>query len=174
MKFLISGASGLVGTALATALRAEGHEVARLTRSSGAIQPGDIRWDPNSAFLDVSAMENAGIDIVVNLSGASIADGRWTESRKRLLRSSRIDSTRILVDSLARLHQKPQAFLSASAVGYYGNRGNEILTESSGYGMDFLGLLARDWEAEAIRAQEHGICTVILRFGVILSAHGGA
>ena len=174
MKFLISGASGLVGTALAATLRAEGHKVARLTRSAGSIQPGDIRWDPNSAFVDVPAMENAEFDIVVNLSGASIADGRWTDSRKRLLRSSRLDSTRILVDSLARLHRKPQALLSASAVGYYGSRGNEILTESSGNGMDFLGLLARDWEAEAARAQEHGIRTVIFRFGVILSAEGGA
>jgi len=125
-----------------------------------------------AATVDLSAME--GADAIVHLSGASVGDGRWTPARKALLRSSRIDSTRVLVDSLARLRQKPRVFLCASATGYYGDRGDEILTESSEPGTDFLSLLARDWEAEATRAKSSGIRTVLLRFGVVLSATGGA
>jgi uncharacterized protein (TIGR01777 family) len=172
MKVIISGASGLVGTALTKALRTEGHTVLHLVRTRNEVSSGQIRWDPLSAHVDVPSLE--GADVVVHLSGASISDGRWTPARKEILRSSRLDSTRVLVDSLARLRQKPRVFVSASAVGYYGNRGDEILTESSGPGNDFLSLLARDWEAEAIRAAQSGMRTVILRFGVILSPQGGA
>jgi uncharacterized protein (TIGR01777 family) len=177
MKIIISGASGLVGTALTNVLRAEGDTVKHLVRTPGkASSPDDaedIHWDPTSAHMDVPALE--GADAVVHLSGASVAGGRWTQARKQVLRSSRLDTTRILVDSLARLNRKPGVFICASAVGYYGNRGDEILTESSASGTDFLALLARDWEGEAIRAQtSSGIRTVILRFGVILSADGGA
>jgi uncharacterized protein (TIGR01777 family) len=174
MKIIISGASGLVGTALTGALRSQGHSVLHLVRKRTAEETSsaEIRWDPLSAQVDVPALE--GADAVVHLSGANISDGRWTPARKDILRSSRLDSTRVLVDSLARLRQKPQVFVSASAVGYYGNRGDEILTEATGPGNDFLSLLARDWEGEAIRAAESGIRTVILRFGVILSAEGGA
>jgi uncharacterized protein (TIGR01777 family) len=172
MRIIISGASGLVGTALTRVLRADAHTVLHLVRARKEISPTEIRWDPLSAQVDVPAME--GADAVVHLSGASISEGRWTAARKEVLRSSRIDSTRILVDSLARLRQKPAVFVSASAVGYYGNRGDEILTESAGPGNDFLSLLARDWEAESVRAAQPGIRTVILRFGVILSPGGGA
>jgi uncharacterized protein (TIGR01777 family) len=172
MKIIISGASGLVGAALTKDLRTEGHTVLHLVRNTSEVSSEQIRWDPLSAQVDVSALE--GADVVVHLSGASISDGRWTPARKEILRSSRLDSTRVLVDSLARLHQKPRVFVSASAVGYYGNRGDEILTESSAPGNDFLSLLARDWEAEAIRAAQSGMRTVILRFGVILSPEGGA
>jgi uncharacterized protein (TIGR01777 family) len=115
-----------------------------------------------------------GADAVVHLSGASVAGGRWTPARKALLRSSRIDTTRVLVDALASLRQKPRVFACASAIGCYGDRGDEILTESSAIGTDFLSLVARDWEAEAARAEICGIRTVKLRFGVILSAEGGA
>jgi len=172
MKLIISGASGLVGVALANAFRAEGHTVLHLVRSDAVSSPDAIRWDPPSAQVDVSAME--GADVVVHLSGANISKGRWTPARRALLRSSRVDSTRVLVDSLAQLRRKPRAFLSASAVGYYGNRGDEILTETDEPGSDFLSLLARDWEAEAIRTAACGIRPVILRFGVILAADGGA
>lgn len=172
MKILISGASGLVGKAFAAALHAEGHKVARLVRPGGSAAAGDVRWDPMAASVDLSAME--GVDAVVHLSGASIAGGRWTPGRKAILRGSRIATTRVLVDALAHLGQKPRVFLCASATGYYGNRGDEILTESSGPGTDFLSLLARDWEAEALRAESSGIRTVLLRFGVVLSAQGGA
>lgn len=172
MKILISGASGFVGQALVHALRAEGHTVARMVRPGGEVSPGDVSWDPMSATSDVSAME--GADAVVNLSGASIAAGRWTQERKATLRSSRIGCTRVLVDTLLQLQHKPRVFLSASATGYYGDRAGELLTEASPPGTDFLALLARDWEAEAVRAEHGGIRTVLLRFGIILSAHGGA
>jgi len=173
MKVLISGASGLVGKALTRRLRADGHIIARLVRSrGGAPSPGDILWDPMSATVDAPAME--GFDAVFHLSGASIAGGRWTRERKSVLRSSRIDSTRVLVDTLSGLKTKPRVFLCASATGYYGSRGDQVLTEASEGGTDFLALLARDWEAEATRAELAGIRTVRLRFGVILSAEGGA
>jgi uncharacterized protein len=172
MKILISGASGLVGRALAGVLRARGHQVARLVRPGSAASADDISWDPSAATVDVPAME--GADAVVHLSGASVAGGRWTPARKALLRSSRIDTTRVLVDALASLRQKPRVFVCASAIGCYGDRGDEILTESSAIGTDFLSLLVRDWEAEAARAEICGIRTVKLRFGVILSAEGGA
>jgi len=171
MKILISGASGLVGTALTAALRAEGHVVARLVRTGGPAANGDIAWDPATAIIDTPAMK--GVEAVVNLSGASIAGGRWTQKRKKILRSSRIGPTRLLVDSISRLRTKPRVFLSASATGYYGDRGDKILTESNGPGGDFLSTLARDWEAEANRAELNGIRTVNLRFGLILSAQGG-
>jgi hypothetical protein len=125
-----------------------------------------------AATMDTAAME--GTDAVVHLSGASIAAGRWTPGRKALLRSSRIDTTRVLVDSIANLRAKPSVFVCASATGYYGDRGDEILTESSSTGTDFLALLARDWEAEASRAELSGIRTAILRFGLVLSKNGGA
>jgi len=172
MKILISGSSGLVGKALSSALRAEGHTVPRLVRPGGALSVGDVSWDPMAATMDTAAAE--GTDAVVHLSGASIAGGRWTPARKAVLRSSRIDTTRVLVDSLINLRTKPSVLICASATGYYGNRGDEILTESSSSGTDFLSLLARDWEAEAARAEVNGIRTATLRFGLILAAHGGA
>ena len=172
MKILISGASGLVGKALTTAFRENGDTVGRFVRPGDAASPADVRWDPTTANVDGLAME--GADAIVNLSGAGIGDVRWTPARKAMLRSSRIDSTRVLVDSLAQLRRKPRVLVSASAIGYYGNRGDEILTESSETGTDFLALAARDWEAEAMRAAAAGIRTVTLRFGVILSAQGGA
>jgi uncharacterized protein (TIGR01777 family) len=172
MKILISGASGLVGQALAKSLLADGHTIARLVRPETAASEMDVRWDPMAASVDVPAME--GIDAVVNLNGASIGDGRWTPERKAILRSSRIDSTRVLVDALAHMQKKPRVLVSASANGYYGDRGDEILNDSSEGGTDFLALLARDWEAEARRAELSGIRTVLARFGVILSSRGGA
>lgn len=172
MKILMSGSSGLVGRSLRAALRAGGHTIARLVRPHGTASDGDVRWDPASAMIDTAAME--GADAVVHLSGASIADGRWSAARKAMLRSSRVDSTRLLVDALTQLRQKPRVLVCASATGYYGNRGEEVLTEASEPGTDFLALLARDWEAEARRASEAGVRTVMLRFGIILDAHGGA
>jgi uncharacterized protein len=172
MRILISGGSGFVGTALTAQLRKAGHSVGHLVRPGGKIYEGDVRWDPPEAAIDVAAMQ--GVDTVVHLSGASIADGRWTPQRKAILRSSRIDSTRVLVDAIANLRRKPAAFICASAIGYYGDRGNEVLTETSEPGPDFLALLVRDWEAEALRAEAAGIRTARLRFGIILSANGGA
>lgn len=172
MRVLISGATGLVGTALVSALRGDGHAVGQLVRPGGTASTGDVHWDPTSGTVDLTAME--GAEAVICLSGANIGAGRWTEERKKVLRSSRVDSTRLLVDSLTKLKQKPRVFIGASAIGYYGNRGDEILTESSAAGTDFIAQLAREWEAESMRAESAGIRTVILRFAVILSTKGGA
>lgn len=172
MRVLISGASGLVGSALTGALRRAGHTVNRLVRPGGAGAPGDVGWDPVSGKIELAGLE--GVDGVVHLAGASIAEGRWTESRKRLLRASRVDATRHLANGLLGLARPPKVLVCASAVGYYGDRGDEQLTEACAPGSDFLAQLARDWEAEALRAGEKGIRTVMLRFGVILSAQGGA
>ena len=172
MKILIAGASGLVGKTVASALEAQGHSVQRLVRPGKAPTATDVAWDPLAATINAAAME--GIDAAVLLSGASIAEGRWTPARKAELRSSRIDTTRVLVDALAKLEKKPRVLVSASAIGFYGDRGEEILTESSSNGTDFLALLVRDWEAEAVRAEASGIRVARLRFGVILSRDGGA
>jgi uncharacterized protein len=172
MKVLIAGGSGLVGTALTISLRRDGHTVSRMVRPGSQTAPGDVRWNPLSASVDVPAME--GFDAVVHLSGASIAGGRWTARRKQVLRSSRVDSTRVLVDALTHLKQPPRVFVCASATGFYGDRGDEVLTESSGNGNDFLSILCRAWEGEAARAAASGIRTVIMRFGIVLSVDGGA
>ena len=172
MKILVSGGSGLVGTELAKVLHQRGHIVGRLVRPGSRSATGEIPWDPMSASVDIEAIE--GTDAFVHLSGASIGGGRWTPARKAILRSSRVDSTRVLVDAIARLRQKPRVFACASAIGFYGDRSDEILTEASECGTDFLALVARDWEAEAMRANHAGIRTVCLRYGVILSRNGGA
>lgn len=172
MNILISGASGLVGTQLSHMLRSERHSVRRLVRPGGAMTEGDVQWDPASAKIDTEALE--GADAVVHLSGANIAGRRWTAARKAVLRSSRIDSTRLLVGAMVQMRRKPSVLVCASATGYYGNREDEVLTEASDPGTDFLALLTRDWEAEATRASTAGIRTAILRFGVIFDATGGA
>jgi uncharacterized protein len=172
MRIVISGATGLVGTALVDALRDEGHRVERFVRPGSNVLAGDIPWDPATAAIDIAKLE--GTDAFVNLNGASIGDGRWTPERKNLLRSSRVETTRFLVDAMSRLRQKPRVFASASAIGFYGSRGDEVLTEASASGNDFLSALSREWEGEAQRAESFGIRTAILRFGVILSARGGA
>jgi uncharacterized protein (TIGR01777 family) len=172
MRVLISGGTGMVGSALTDSFRSAGAVVNHLVRRKEQSSPGDVFWSPTTAIVDVPAME--GYDAVVHLSGANVAHGRWTKSRKLILRSSRVDTTRVLVDALARLKQRPSVFVCASGTGYYGSRGDELLTETSGNGSDLLGLICRAWEAEASRAITNGIRTVITRFGVILSSSGGA
>jgi uncharacterized protein (TIGR01777 family) len=176
MKILITGASGLVGTALGQELKRAGHTVCRLVRP-GTVDTGsdsggfDVKWDPATGELGGAAV---GADAVVNLAGAPIADKRWSEERKKVLRSSRVDSTRALVGALEKMAARPDVLVSASAVGYYGNRGDEILTEESAPSKDFLGALAREWEEEAIKAEALKIRVVRARFGIILAKDGGA
>jgi uncharacterized protein (TIGR01777 family) len=176
MKILVSGSSGMVGTALVSALAGAGHTVCRLMRPQGA--PGEgpkdgfaVSWNPATGELGGAGV---GPDAVVNLAGASIADGRWSPARKELLRSSRIDTTRALVNALAKMNSRPGVFVSASAIGFYGDRGDEILTEESKPGTDFLPGLAQDWEAEALKAEALGIRVVLARIGIILARQGGA
>lgn len=177
MKILLTGSTGLVGTALAQELQRVGHTVCRLVRpgtSAEAIrnsQGFDVNWNPSTGELGGAAV---GADAVVNLAGAPIADKRWTPARKQLLRTSRIDTTRALVAALAKMSARPRVLISASATGYYGNRGDELLTEDSQPGTDFLGKIAKQWEAEASKAEALGIRVVRARFGVILAKHGGA
>lgn len=175
MKIVISGSSGLVGTALVNSLRSGGHEICRLVRSgSASFADGTklIRWEPPTGSIDLPALENA--DAVVHLAGASIAGGRWTPARKELLRRSRVDATRHLVSGFAQLKNKPSVFISASAIGFYGNRGDEVLSETSQPGDDFLAQICRAWETESANAERESIRTVVLRFGIILAKYGGA
>lgn len=176
MKILVSGSTGLVGTALVKALAGDGHTVCRLTRpqSKGTSQSKDgfdVAWNPATGELGGAGV---GPDAVVNLAGASIAGGRWTEKRKEQLRTSRIDTTRVLVHALAKMNARPRVLVSASAIGIYGDRCDEVLTEESKPGTDFLAGLAREWEAEAQKAEALGIRVALARFGMILARHGGA
>ena len=176
MKVLVTGSTGLVGTALGNELAREGHTVCRLIRplsrvGAGAKEGFDVAWNPATGQLGGAGV---GADAVVNLAGASIAGGRWTKARKQLLRTSRIDTTRALVGALAKMNARPRVLVSASAIGIYGDRGDERLTEESKPGTDFLAGLARDWEAEALKAEALGIRVVLARFGIILAQHGGA
>ncbi len=176
MKILVTGSSGLVGKALVEELKRAGNTVVRLVRpgSAGtmrATEGFDVEWNPETGALGGAAV---GADAVVNLAGASIADGRWTEARKKLLRGSRVDTTDALVNALARMAIRPRVLVSASATGYYGNRGDEQLTEESSSGDDFLSGIAREWEASAMKAEAKGIRVVRARFGVILAKEGGA
>jgi uncharacterized protein len=176
MKIMVTGATGLVGTALVAALAREGHTVCRLVRSGtkstgGTVGTFDVPWDPETGSLGGAAV---GAEAVVNLGGASIVGGRWTNARKELLRTSRVDATRALVAALGKMNAKPGVLVSASAVGFYGNRGDETLTEESAPGNTFLANLAKDWETEALRAEEFGTRVVLARFGIILATEGGA
>jgi hypothetical protein len=176
MTILVTGSTGFVGTALVAALAREGHTVCRLVRSDtkstrGTVGTFDVPWDPETGTLGGAAV---GAEAVVNLGGASIVGGRWTNARKRLLRTSRVDATRSLVTALGKMNAKPAVLVSASAVGFYGNRGDETLTEESAPGNSFLADLAKDWEAEALRAEEFGTRVVLARFGIILATEGGA
>lgn len=168
-RIAITGSSGLVGSALRHRLESDGHEAVRVLRGD----PSNVSavWNPEAGWIRPGALQ--GCKAVVHLAGASIGEGRWTARRRAELRTSRIDATRLLVDHLATL-ARPPALVSASAVGYYGNRGDEILTEESAPGTGFLAELTRDWEAEAARAREAGITVTILRLGVVLSREGGA
>lgn len=178
MRILVSGSSGFLGTSLIETLEREGHQVVRLVRPGSrstqatATRVQVARWDPLAGQFEVSPAE--GADALVHLAAASIAGGRWNAARKDLLRTSRIEATRHLVGALSGLQHPPRVIVAASGTGYYGNRGDEILSEMSAPGSDFLATLCRDWEAEAARAAEFGARVVTLRFGLILAGHGGA
>jgi uncharacterized protein (TIGR01777 family) len=171
MKILISGSHGLVGTALIKSLETNGHEIFRLVRHYPNTE-NEIEWSPDRYSIQLARIE--GFDAVVNLAGESIAEGRWTDEKKRRIRESRVKGTKLLGDALANLTKPPKTFICASAIGYYGNRGNETLTESSAPGDDFLAEVCVEWEKATALATEKGIRVVNTRFGVILDAHGGA
>jgi uncharacterized protein (TIGR01777 family) len=176
MKILVTGSTGLVGTALVSALARDGNTVCRLVRPQSTVSMEtkdgfNVAWNPATGELGGAGV---GPDAVVNLAGAPIGDGRWTAERKEVLRSSRIESTRAIVNALGKMNARPRVLVSASAIGIYGNRGDELLTEESKPGGDFLAGVAQEWEAEALKAQALGIRVVLARFGIVLAREGGA
>jgi hypothetical protein len=171
MHVVVSGSRGLVGSALIPFLTTGGHRVTRLVRGV-AHGPDEAAWDPARGLADPSRLD--GADAVVHLAGANIAAGRWTLARKAEIRQSRVEGTRSLCEALARLTHPPKVLVSASAVGFYGDRGAQTLTEESGAGSGFLPDVCREWEAATEPASRAGIRVVNLRFGMILSPAGGA
>jgi hypothetical protein len=172
MRVLLSGSSGLVGSALIPALVSGGHEVVCLVRSQPRDEASEVRWDPQAGEIDGVGLK--GVDAAVHLAGESIAAGRWTAARKDRILESRVRGTRLLAEALAGLEQRPAVLVSASAVGYYGDRGEETLTEESDSGSAFLSEVCRQWEAATGPAADAGMRVVNLRSGVMLSTAGGA
>jgi uncharacterized protein (TIGR01777 family) len=168
---LVTGAHGLIASALIPRLRADSHRVVRLVRGApeGA---DDVQWDPDAGTIDAGGLE--GVDAVVHLAGAGIGDKKWTPERKELILQSRVRGTGLLARTLAGLQRPPAVMVSGSAVGYYGDRGAEVLTEASGPGDDFPAQVCLTWEAAAGPAAEAGIRLVTIRTGVVLAARGGA
>ncbi len=172
MKIVITGSTGMVGSMLVPFLEGHDHQVIRLRRGISDKGTADAVWDPADGVLPTSAVQ--GVDGVVHLSGAGIADRRWTGARKRVLRDSRVKTTRLLCETLTGLSPPPRVIVVASAVGFYGNRSDDVLDESDGPGHGFLAELARDWELAADPARECGIRVIHLRTGIVLSPTGGA
>lgn len=172
MRVLISGSTGLLGSAVVQALEARGDTVLRLVRDSKGGFEEEVHWDLATQFIEKDKLE--GIDAVIHLAGEPIAAPRWTDDKKRKIRDSRVVGTQILAHALASLENPPKHFLCASAIGYYGNQGDTVLTESSPPGSGFLASVCKEWENATQPAADAGIRVVHLRLGVVLSADGGA
>jgi uncharacterized protein (TIGR01777 family) len=170
VKVVVTGASGLIGTALVSSLRSDGHDVVRLVRHA-ATAPDEAHWDPAHRLLDPALL--AGADAVVHLAGAGVGDKRWSEGYKKTILDSRVDSTSTIADAVAAMQTPPGVVVSASAVGYYGERGDEVLDESSSSGDGFLADVVRQWEAATAPAEQAGIRVVHARSGLVLSADAG-
>lgn len=170
MRIAVAGSSGLIGTALARSLGADGHEVVRLVRRSPR-SPGEVEWDPLRGRVDTAGL--AGCEAVVNLAGAGIGDHRWTDAYKRKIRDSRIKGTAALAEAAASLDVPPRVFLSGSAIGYYGDTGERAVDESAPAGDGFLPELCVEWEAAAVPAHEAGIRTAFARSGLVVAREGG-
>lgn len=170
MDVAITGASGMIGTALTESLRTDGHRVVVVSRSASA---GDtVRWDPSAGMIESGGLE--GLDAVVHLAGEPIASGPWTKAQRRRIHDSRQQGTRLLATTLAGLGQKPGVLVSGSAIGAYGDRGDEVLTEGSSLGQDFLADVCRDWEGATAPTAAAGVRVAHVRTGIVLSAKGGA
>lgn len=170
MRVVVTGSHGLIGSALVPALTAAGHRVQRLVR--GHPGPDDVSWDPEAGEMDSEAI--AGADAVVHLAGVGIADKRWTDGQRRAVLESRTKPTVLLATRLASMEHGPRVLLSASAIGYYGDRGDEVLTEDSSAGTGFLADVCQAWEASTAPAEEAGLRVVHLRTGIVQSPAGGA
>jgi uncharacterized protein len=172
MRVIVTGATGLIGSHLVAALEQSGAEVLRAVRRPVKDNARELFWDPEAGKID--AAKFAGVDAVVHLAGENIAGGRWTESFKRKIRDSRVKGTRLIAETIAAATNGPRTFVCASAIGYYGNRGDEELVESSPPGDDFLAQACQEWEAACQPARSAGVRVVNMRIGVILSTEGGA
>lgn len=172
MKILVTGSSGLVGSELTHRLLGQGHTVRTLVRREADERQGEISWSPKDQKLEPAAIE--GFDAVVHLAGESIAEGRWNDQKKQRIRDSRVEGTRLLSETLAKLSHKPKVLVCASAIGFYGSRGEEKLTEESARGEGFLAEVCQAWEDACEPARQAGIRVVNLRTGVVLSSEGGA
>lgn len=173
MKVLITGASGLIGKALQRSFSEKGYEM--LLAGRGEPKTGnEIQWTVEEGFRDEDLARFEGLDAVVHLAGENIAGLRWTEEKKKAIRDSRVKGTHNLVNTLAELKQKPRVFIAGSAMGFYGDRGDEIVTETSRPGDTFLSDVCKEWEMESRRAEDSGIRTVLLRTSIVLSKDGGA
>lgn len=171
MKVVIAGATGLVGTELTNQLIQEGHQVKKLVRRE-ARTPNEIAWNPDEQRLRVADLE--GTDVVINLAGENISEGRWTAAKKKSIMESRLQSTCTLTNAILTMQHPPFTLINASAVGFYGNRGDELLTEKSSNGQGFLAHVCKEWEKAAEPVANKKVRLVYTRFGVILSPHGGA
>ena len=171
LNVLVRGSSRLIGSAFISALANEGHRVIRLARAGSAGDHGTVRWDPSASEIDIDRLE--GIDAVVHLAGESV-EGRWTSAKKARIRKSRVQGTRLLAETLAGLPVPPGVMVSASATGYYGDRGDELLREESAPGPNFLARTCQEWEPAADPARGAGVRVAHPRFGLVLSAEGGA
>ncbi len=168
---LISGASGLIGSALIPFLTTAGHKVIRLVRYQPQYED-EVFWDPNLFQIDAEGIE--GVDSIIHLAGENIGNGRWSENKKEKILSSRIKGTRLIAETISKMKKPPKVFLSASAIGYYGDRGDRELRENDTYGKNFIAEVCRGWEETASVAQQSGIRTVMLRIGVVFDPRGGA
>ena len=171
-KILVAGSSGLIGTQLVAFLDTGNHDVWKLVRRKADSNKKEISWNPSEGKIDSSEIE--GFDVVIHLGGVGIGDKRWSKKRKAAIRDSRVDSTTLLSNTLARLENKPELFMVASAIGYYGNRGDEIVDENTSIGDDFLTEICEKWENSADSARKAGIRTIHTRTGIVMSAVGGA
>ena len=169
MGIAVAGASGLIGTALVSHLESCGHQVVRLVRDRASRSDNTRYWNPATGEIEDDAFD--GIDGVVNLAGAGIGDRRWSERRKRELRLSRVDATELLVEAMSAAAAPPSVLVAGSAVGFYGDRGDEVLNEQSGPGTGFLATLTADWEAAAVAAESSGVRVVLARTGLVVSDH---
>ena len=176
MKVIVTGSGGLVGRALVRSLLADGHSVTRLVRGVAQLfrAPGtaSVDWNPEKGTIDAGALE--GHDAAVHLAGEPIAEGRWDDEKKRRILESRVKGTRLIAETLAGLNEKPRVLVSASATGFYGDRGEEVLREESASGENFVSEICREWEKSTLAASQAGIRVVHLRIGVVFSGEGGA